>query len=47
MNKPNKNKHIDTVNRVAVTRGEGWQGDGKMDKGGQLHGDEWKLNLWE
>ena len=31
-----KNKHRDTEKTAAVTRG----------KGGQLHTDGWKLNLW-
>ena len=39
MNKPNKNKHIDTENRVVIARGEGVS---EMGKGGQLYGDERK-----
>ena len=39
MNKPNKNKHIDTENRVVVTRGEGAEGEGEIDKGHQLFDD--------
>ena len=44
MNKPNKNNHIDTENRVLLTEGEECKDE--MDKGGQLYGDERKLNFW-
>ena len=40
----NKNRHIDTENRVMVTTGE--NGEGKMGEGEQLYGDRWKLNFW-
>jgi len=35
MNKPNRNKHVVTENRVVVTRGEGvgFVGEGDMGKG--------------
>ena len=36
---PNQNKHLDTENRVVVTRVGG--GEGEMGKGGQLYGDPW------
>ena len=39
----NKNKY--TENRVAVTRGVGWEGEGKVGKGDQLYGDRLKLNF--
>lgn len=41
--KPNKNQHVDRENRAVVTRGDGV--NGKINKGGQLHGDRWKQNL--
>ena len=41
MNEPNKNKHVDTENRVAITRGKG-----KMGKEHQLYDDRWKLHFW-
>ena len=44
MNKSNKNRHIDTENRVVVTRGE--VGGDQMHKGDQLYGDRQKLNFW-
>ena len=44
MNEPNKNKHIDTENRVVVTSGE--DGGGQKQVRGQLCGDRWKLNVW-
>ena len=44
MNEPNKNKHIDTENRVVVTSGE--DGRGQKQVRGQLCGDRWKLNAW-
>lgn len=31
--------------RLVVIRGEGVWGESKMDKGGQLYGDGWKLNF--
>lgn len=37
MNKPNKNKHIDTENKVMVTRGKVCVGE--VDKEDQFHGD--------
>ena len=45
-NKQNKNKLIDTENRLMVTRGERGCGGCKMDEGGQLYDDEWQLDLW-
>ena len=39
MNKQNKNKLIDTENRLVVTRGEQVWGEGEMGNGGQLYGD--------
>ena len=41
MNKPSKNKPVDTENRVVITRGKG-----KMGKGHQLYDNRWKLNFW-
>ena len=32
MNKPNKNKHVDTKNRVVITREEGTEGRAKWVK---------------
>ena len=43
--KQNKNKHIDTENRLVVTRGEKGWGEGKTGKGGQLCGDGWNLDI--
>ena len=43
MNKPIQ---VNTENRVVVTRGEGAEVEGKMDKGDQLYGDGWKLTFW-
>ena len=43
--KPNKNKPIDTEDRVVVTKREEWQGS-KMSKRGQLYDDRQKLNFW-
>ena len=40
MNKPNKNKHVDTENRAALTRGEGSCGDRNGGRG-SIYGDEW------
>ena len=41
MNQSNKNKHVDTENRGAITRGKG-----KMGKGHQLYDERWKLHFW-
>ena len=38
----NKNKHIDTENKIVVTWVEGGMGEVKMD---QLYGDRWKQSL--
>ena len=40
--KPNRNKHVDTENRVVVAREEGAMGWG----GGIDRDDGWKLNFW-
>ena len=40
------NKHIDTENRLVVTRWEGWWGESERSKRAQLYGDEWKLDFW-
>ena len=45
MNKQNENKHIDTENRVVVTRRDRRSGEGEMHKRGQLYRDGWKLNF--
>ena len=42
--KQNKNKHLDTENKLMPTRGE--EREGKMGKGGQLYADRWKLDFW-
>ena len=45
MNK--QNKHIDTENRLVVSRGrKEVVGEGKMSKGGQLFDDICKVNFW-
>lgn len=47
MNKPNKNKYVDSKNRVVVTIKEGIGGRGtNMGKGNHLYGDGWKINCW-
>lgn len=38
MNKPKKNEHVDTLNRIVIMEKK-WLGEGKMHKGDQLHGD--------
>ena len=38
-NKINKTKHVDTEDRVGVTRGEGAKGEGEMGERGHLYGD--------
>jgi len=43
--KSNKNKHVNTENRVVVIRREGAIGD-KTGKGDQLSGDRWTLCFW-
>lgn len=46
MKKTRKPKHVDTENRVAVTRRGGEGEEGKMCNGDQLCNEEWKLNIW-
>ena len=49
MNKPNKNRHVDSKNRVVVTRGEGMGsgvGGRECGKWDQLYGDRRKINFW-
>ena len=44
INKQNRNKLIDTDNRLVITRREwGWK-SGEWGKGDQIYGDEWKEN---
>ena len=47
MNKPNQTKTNMQIQRTKswLPEGQG-QGEGKMGKGDQLYGDEWKLNFW-
>ena len=44
MTKPNKNKHIDTENRVMITKGKGDR-EKKIGKGGPQQGDGFPLNF--
>ena len=39
--KQNKNKLIDTENRLLVTRREGGWGEGEMGEGDKMYGDGW------
>ena len=42
----NKNRHVDTENRVVVTKVLGLAGrESKMGKGDQPYDDRWKLNF--
>lgn len=41
----NKNKHVDTQNRVVVTRREVMRVEGALGKGYQLYSDGWKINF--
>lgn len=45
INKINKNKLIDTDNRVVVTTGERELGEGKVGKGVQIYGNRRKRDL--
>ena len=44
--KLNKNRLIETDNRLVVIRGEGGWREGEMGKRGQLYDDRWKLSFW-
>lgn len=46
MDKPNKNKHVESETRAVITRGEGGGGEDKRCKGNQLYGNRWKISLW-
>ena len=51
MSKANKTRHVNTENRVVVTRGEGaqcgrWGEEAKMVKRDQMYSEGWKLNFW-
>ena len=39
------NTHIDTENRLVVTRGK-TVGEGERGKGTHIYGDGWKLDFW-